>query len=407
MKSIYLNLTIALRSLFNFKVRSLIALLGVLLGTFSLIVVSNFSGSFARKTTTEINKLGENMLIIKPGIVKHFGQRSKLLSDASNLTLYDASAIAEGSRFIKKISPVSSKTFPIRYKEKVISPILIVGARQNYTKTRNHFHQEGRFITEEDQNELKNIAVIGSKIAEQLFENKNPLGKYLLIYRVPCLVVGIMEEKGSDISGTDLDNQIFIPLNTFLKKFVNRTYLDTIYVQAVNEASIPFAKSEIEKILRERHNLTSNKKNDFTVIDLKDVMNLKMQITDMITALGRISAAVSFIVGGMGILSIMILIVNERKIEIGIRRAVGSKKKDIILQFIFESSIISFCGGICGVTSGITASIIIFAVSSLPFFISAPGLIFSFTASVAIGILAGIYPSQKAVAIEPVDIIKS
>ena len=136
-------------------------------------------------------------------------------------------------------------------------------------------------------------------------------------------------------------------------------------------------------------------------------MDLKTQTTSMISALGRISAAVSFIVGGIGILSIMILIVNERKIEIGIRRAVGSKKKDIIFQFIFESSIISFCGGICGVICGIAVSIIIFAFSGLPFFISTYGLIFSFTASVAIGILAGIYPSQKAVAIQPVDIIKS
>jgi putative ABC transport system permease protein len=407
MKRIYLNLTIALRSLFNFKVRSLIALLGVFLGTFSLIVVSNFSGSFSRKTTMEINKLGENLLIIKPGIVTRFDRRSTLLSDASNLTLYDASVIAESSIFIKEISPSSSKIFPIRYKEKVLPPTLIVGVTSNYSKTRHHFHQKGRFITESDHINQKNIAVIGSKIADELFENENPVGKYLLIYRVPCLVVGIMEEKGSDISGTDLDNQIFIPLNTFLKKFVNKTYLDTIYAQAVNEASIPFAKSEMERILREQHHLTSNKENDFTIIDLKDVMELKTQTINMITVLGRTSAAVSFIVGGIGILSIMILIVNERKIEIGIRRAVGSKKKDIILQFIFESSIISLCGGICGLAFGITVSIIIFAVSGLPFFISAIGLIFSFTASVATGILAGIYPSQKAVAIQPVDIIKS
>ena len=209
------------------------------------------------------------------------------------------------------------------------------------------------------------------------------------------------------LSHQDLDNQIFMPLNTFMKKFANRRYLDTIYVKAVDETTIPFAKHEIEHILRIQHKIGPDKKDDFTVTDLKDVMSLKTQTTEMITILGRISSAVSFIIGGIGILSIMILIVNERKIEIGIRRAVGSKKKDIISQFLFESSIISFSGGISGVLLGIAASMIIFAVSRLPFFISVSGLTFSFFASVATGILAGIYPSKKAVAIQPVDIIRS
>ena len=407
MKSIYLNLTIALRSLLNFKIRSFIALLGVFLGTFSLIVVSNLSGAFTQKTSMEINKLGGNLLIVQSGIVKRFGRRNIPLSKAANLSLYDLNAIANGSRFIKEISPVGSKTFPVRYKKKVLSSVLVVGVWPNYTTTRNHFKQKGRFISGADNINIENVVVIGVKIAEKLFKNETPIGKYLLIFKVPCLVIGIMEEKGSDISGADLDNQIFIPLNTYLKKIVNKKYLDTIYVQAADEGSIPFAKSEIEMILREQHKITSNKKDDFTVIDLKDVMALKSQATDMITVLGRISSSVSFVIGGIGILSIMILIVNERKIEIGIRRAVGSRKKDIIFQFLFESSVISFCGGIFGVICGLAASIIIFAVSGLPFVISAFGLIFSFTASVATGILAGIYPSQKAVAIQPVDIIRS
>ena len=215
-----------------------------------------------------------------------------------------------------------------------------------------------------------------------------------------------MEAKGADISGVDQDNQIFIPLNTFLKRFVNKDYIDTIYIQATDERSISSAKAEITAILRNRHNISRAKDDDFTLIDLKDVAALKAQAIDLITILGRISAVISFLIGGIGILSIMILIVNERKVEIGIRRAVGSKKRDIIFQFLLESSFISLGGGILGVLSGFIVSIIIFKISGLPFNVSFSGLIFSFIASVGIGILAGIYPSQKAVAIQPIDIIK-
>ena len=191
-----------------------------------------------------------------------------------------------------------------------------------------------------------------------------------------------------------------------MKRFVNKDYIDTIYIQATDERSISSAKAEITAILRNRHNISRAKDDDFTLIDLKDVAALKAQAIDLITILGRISAVISFLIGGIGILSIMILIVNERKVEIGIRRAVGSKKRDIIFQFLLESSFISLGGGILGVLSGFIVSIIIFKISGLPFNVSFSGLIFSFIASVGIGILAGIYPSQKAVAIQPIDIIK-
>jgi putative ABC transport system permease protein len=196
-------------------------------------------------------------------------------------------------------------------------------------------------------------------------------------------------------------------LNTFLRRFVNKDYVNNISVQILDEESIPFAKSEIEDILRKRHKIKDKQNDDFTVIDLKDVMALKTQAMSMIKVLGRVSAVVSFLIGGLGILSIMILIVNERRLEIGIRRAVGSRKRDIILQFLMEASFISLSGGTIGVILSFIASIIIFLISKLPFTVSPAGLILSFVASVAVGILAGIYPSQKATRIQPVDVIRT
>jgi putative ABC transport system permease protein len=216
-----------------------------------------------------------------------------------------------------------------------------------------------------------------------------------------------MEEKGVDISGFNQDNQIFIPLNTFLRRFVNKDYIGSISVQAINEESIPVAKAQIEDILRKRHRIREDQKDDFTVIDLKDVMAVKTQAMSMITVLGRIAAGISFFIGGLGILSIMILIVNERRVEIGIRRAIGSRKKDIILQFLMESAFISFSGGTVGLIASIITTVIIFLISGLPFTISPIGIIMSFIASVGVGILAGIYPSKKATKVQPMDVIRS
>jgi putative ABC transport system permease protein len=406
MKRISLNLKIAWRSLCSFRLRTSLAVLGVFLGTFSLIVVSNLSDSLSKKTEMEIENLGKNLLIVRSGIVRRVVSGTRLLSEATTLTLHDAQAIASNSRYVSNISPSGNKPFPVRYGSITLTSVLVVGAAPNYTEIRNHLVKEGSFITENDNRNMNKVAVLGKRVAEKLFGDENPIGKHILIFRVPCQVIGIMEEKGVDISGIDQDNQIFIPLNTYLRRFVNKDFINSIYVQTIDYKSIPAAKAEIEDILRKRHKIGGDKKEDFTVIDLKDVMALKAQTTSMITVLGRISSVVSFLIGGLGILSIMILIVNERRVEIGIRRAVGSRKRDIILQFLMESSFISFIGGMVGVAIGFIASAVIFRISELPFTISLAGIMLSFAASVAVGILAGIYPSKKATTIQPVDIIR-
>ena len=407
MKRVYLNLKIALRSLVNFKLRTALAVLGVFLGTFSLTVVFNLSGSLEKKTEQEAESLGKNLLIVRSGVVRRFGPRTRLLSKAATLTVRDAQSIIQGSEFITAVSPSGNSSFPVRYRGVGLTSVFVAGVTPNYTDVRNFNVSEGSFITDTENKNMGKVAVIGSEVSEKLFGNENPIGRYILIWRVPCQVIGVMESKGVDLSGFNQDNQIFVPLNTFLRRFVNKDYINNISVQVIDEQSIPVAKSQIEYILRKRHKIKEGQDDDFTVIDMKDVMELKAQTTSMISTLGSISAVAAFLIGGIGILSIMILIVNERKIEIGIRRAVGSKKRDIILQFLMESSFISFSGGTVGVIISFIASIVIFLVMELPFNISPSGFIISFFASVGVGILAGIYPSKKATMIQPVDIIQS
>jgi len=407
MKRIYLNLRIALRSLANFKLRTTLAVLGVFLGTFSLIVVLNLSGALEKKTEQEAESLGKNLLIVRSGVVRRFGPRTHLLTEAATLTVRDAQAIIQGSEFVTAVSPSGNSSFPVRYKGVGLTSIFVAGVTPNYTDVRNFNVSEGNFITDTENNNMEKVAVLGSEVSEKLFGNENPLGRYILIWRVPCQVIGVMESKGVDLSGFDQDNQIFVPLNTFMRRFVNKDYINSISVQVIDELSIPVAKSQIEYILRRRHKINEGQDDDFSVIDMKDVMELKTQTMSMISTLGGISAVAAFLIGGIGILSIMILIVNERRIEIGIRRAVGSKKRDIILQFLLESSFISLSGGTVGVLVSFIASIIIFLAMKLPFTLSPSGFIISFFASVGVGILAGIYPSKRATLIQPVDIIRS
>jgi putative ABC transport system permease protein len=407
MRRVYLNLKIAVRSLMNFKLRTTLAVLGVFLGTFSLIVVSNLSDSLTTKTRIESEKLGKNLLIVRSGVVRRFGTSTRLLSEATTLRPEDAEAILAGSSFVNDVSASGNKNFPVRYENTALKSILVMGIMPNYSEIRNFRAKNGRFISAQDNATLAKVAVIGTKVAEKLFGRQDPLGKHILIWRVPCEVIGVMEEKGLDVSGLDQDNQIFVPLNTYLRRFVNKDYINSISVQVINEQSIPSAKSQIEDILRKRHKIRKDQEDDFSVIDLKDVMALKTQAISMIKILGRVSAVVSFLIGGLGILSIMILIVNERRIEIGIRRAVGSRKRDIILQFLLEASFISISGGTVGVILSMGTSILIFLIAKLPFTLSPTGYALSFFASIAVGILAGIYPSQKATRIQPVDVIKS
>ncbi len=403
---LFLNIRIAFRSLSNFKLRTTLAMLGAFLGTFSLIVVSNLSEALSKKTEIEISKLGENLLIVRSGLVRRVGTATNLISEATNLTIADALAIKESSLYVDDVAPSANKVFPIRYKHVTLNSVLVMGVTPEYTTIRNFQVERGSFFTNEDNDKLAKVAVIGKKVADRLFGEEDPLGKNILIFRVPCQIIGILEEKGVDVSGFDQDNQVFVPLNTFLKAFVNKRYINNISVKVIYNEWTSEAKTEITNILRKRHKIVGEKKDDFTVIDLKDVVALRTQAMDMIRVLGRIASLISFIIGGLGILSIMILIVNERKTEIGIRRALGARKRDILLQFLVESSTISWVGGTAGLLMSIIASLIIFKITDLPIAISIFGLFITLVATILIGVLAGLYPAKKAIEIQPVNIIK-
>jgi len=399
------SLKIVFRIFSEYKVRSALAILGITFGTFALILMISISNSLTQKINQEATKLGENIILVKAGEVRIFRGQERALTTANTLKLEEAYIIKNRIEHIKNLAPAYTLNYPLRYKDKIIRTT-IIGTTTEYPVIRNIKVKEGRFFNLEEMQRGEKVIVIGSKIAEKFFKNENPIGKTILIFRVPVKVIGVMEEKGADITGNDQDILIYTPIKTAMRRLANVDYINTIYIQADSKESINIVKNQIKLLLRKLHHINPSDKDDFTVISMEDVIKMQTQALEIFKLLGLISAGVSFLIGAIGILSIMILIVNQRKQEIGIRRAVGATRNNILTQFILESGIIAVIGGVFGAFLGVLITSIVFLLFKLPFIIVVDVIIFATISSVILGFIAGIYPAVKASKITPLEALR-
>ncbi|MBF0516744.1 MAG: ABC transporter permease [Nitrospirae bacterium] len=420
--NIYLNLAIALKSLGSFKLRTFLAITGVVLGTLSLITVANTSRSMELKTSTDLEVFGKNLLSVKSGLTRAHATPSDL-AESVRLTLADARAIKDSLAQAATVAPAATKTFPIRYMATTVTGTMLMGVPMEFFKLKKFTAGQGRLFTEQDA--MAKVAIVGAKAAEKLFKTEDPIGKTIYISQqitapasnttagetyisqAACEVIEVLEPMSVDLAGINEDNIVYVPLGTFMKRLTNTTSINLIYVEAVSEEAAGRLKADIEILLRQRHNIKKGERDDFTVTDLKDINSMQTKTMKIVVTLGMITSCISFTISSIGILSIMILMVNERKVEIGIRRAAGAKKRDIALQFLTEASFISLIGAAVGLLAGITLSVGISAAAALPFAVSPYGVAIAFAASIATGIASGIYPSIKAMEIQPVNILRS
>ncbi|NPA53740.1 MAG: FtsX-like permease family protein [Aquificae bacterium] len=399
------NLKVIFRIMKEHKIRSILSILGVAFGTFALIVMVSISFSMKEKSRLEAEKLGKNIIIVKSGLVRVFRKRQRTISSATTLKIRDAILIKQQIPYVKKVLPSFTITYPVRRKGTTIKTT-IIGTTTDYPEVRSINVKEGRFFTQEEAKKAEKVAVLGAKVPEKLFKGENPIGKFILVFRVPVKVIGVMEEKGTDISGTDQDLLIYTPLKTAMRRLANVDYINTIFIQVDKKEHIPLVKREIRNLLRKLHKLKSTDKDDFTVLTPDDLLRMQSQAIRIFTILGLVSAAVSFAIGGIGILSVMILIVNERITEIGIRRAVGAKKRDILFQFMFESGFVSIVGGFVGLFLGLGLLTLIYHISDLPKVYPENFFLFALFVSITTGFLAGVYPAFKASSIKPIEALR-
>ena len=406
MRKIKENLKVIFRLMKEYKLRSTLSILGIAFGTFALIVMISISLSMREKSRLEAEKLGKNVIVVKSGLVRVFRKRQRTISSATTLKIRDAKLIKQQIPHVLKSIPAFTITYPVRNKGITVRTT-IIGTTVEYPEVRSIQVEEGRFFTKKEEKTAEKVVVLGAKIPEKLFKGENPIGKFLLVFRVPVKVIGVMEEKGVDISGTDQDILIYTPLKTAMRRLANVDYINTIFVQVDKKENIPFVKRQIRFLLRKLHKLRPEDRDDFTILTPDDLMRMQTQAVRIFTILGVVTALISFLIGGIGILSIMILIVNERITEIGIRRAVGAKKSDILLQFILESGFISIVGGIVGFILGIGLISTIYAISGLPKIYPSEYILLSILVSIVTGFIAGIYPAFRASNIKPIEALRS
>jgi len=403
----YKELTLeALASLALNKVRTALATLGVVIGIGSVIALVSLGQASQRSVENQIKSLGSNLLTVIPGAQKSGGIRGAV-GEKKTLTYNDAKAIKNSAEIttVKSVSAEYSSVAQV-VAGRNNTKTRVSGITPEYASIRNIALSDGSFISESHLAGMSKVAVLGSQTAEDLFgEGISPVGKTIRINGTSFNVIGLMESKGG--SGLmNQDDRVFVPLTTAQKLLFGVDYVSSIYIEAVSENVMSQARDEIGYFLLARHKIKDPNQADFTIMSQEDILGTANQITNTFTTLLSGIAAISLVVGGIGIMNIMLVTVTERTREIGLRKALGAKKKLIIAQFLLEAVMITFLGGIIGVVLGLGASFVLSRSMNLPFVFSLPAILLAFGVSAAIGVLFGWYPAQKAANLQPIDALR-
>lgn len=402
-----LNFTIALASLKVHKWRAILAMLGVFLGALAFTGVQHVSKIMVKRAEIETEKLGPNLFAVMAGSIRfrHSG-KMRVSGVSRTFTLGDAQAIMDGVPSVEEGAPFVSTNMAVRGAGNVVTAKLMA-TWPTYQDIRSFHPSSGRFLDWHDVDSRAKVCVIGKKIAERLFGTEEAaLGRIVYLYRASFRVIGVMESKGRDVSGEDQDEYMFLPITTFMRRASNQDWISGVFLRLADGADLGMIRESATSIMRHRHAIDSGEKDDFSTMSAKDAIKLQKQALDLMTTLGAITSTISFGVGGMGILSIMILVVRARRIEIGVRRAVGGRRRDIVRQFLYESGLMAGVGGALGV---ILTVVLVFGASAfagLPLVIDGASLALTLLGSCVLGVAAGAYPAWEAANIEILDVLK-
>ncbi|WP_295227341.1 ABC transporter permease [Veillonella sp.] len=387
-------------SLIANKMRSILTMLGIIIGVAAVIALVSIGNGVKQDIQNSISSLGSNLLMVMPGAPRTPGVRPSQGSMKS-LKVSDYQAISKLDG-VKAASPYTANSYVSIYQSKNWTTT-VSGVSSNFQDVNNWTMAEGRFISSNNVENRERVAVVGQTVVKNLFAGEDPVGKEIRVKNIPFRVIGVLNSKGNGTMGNDQDDVIFIPYTTAMERVEGIDYLRMVYVVASDDNGIDRLQSDIENLLRVRHSIKDTNLDDFNIQNMKSIMETMEQTTGTLTLFLGAVAAISLVVGGIGIMNIMLVSVTERTREIGIRKALGATYFVIVTQFLIEAVVISLMGGLIGIALGIGASKLIGLASGMSTVISVPTIILSFAFSMAIGLVFGIYPARKAAKLNPID----
>jgi len=399
------NIILSCQILTVHKLRTILSVLGVVIGIASVIVMVSVGRGVEKSILNRIHEMGTNLIVVNAGQTRIMAGRQRQITNVITLVPADGAAIAERCSSVSLVALVQSKKLSVRWDAENTNT-LVLGTTPEGFGIRDINIAWGRNFTDEENRARRRVAVLGPTVAQNLFGSSDPIGCHIQIRRVLFEVIGVTVPKGVDINGVDQDDLVFVPLGTAMRRLFNVTHLKSIYVRAKNAERLDEAETEIREVLRERHRLR-NKPDDFTIQNQATLLATERETSQSLTLLIGIVAAISLLVGSVGILAVMLISVRERTPEIGLRRALGARQKDIATQFLLEAMILSGLGGLIGLISGLVISIGVSLIANWPIVILWPVFLGALVFSVAVGLFFGTYPARRASRLNPVEALRA
>ena len=400
-----MTIRIALRAIAANKVRSSLTMLGIVIGVGAVVAMISLGAGAGQSVTNQIQGLGSNLLTVMPSSGGNGGAGAReALGSAASLTLRDAEAIKKNIATVVRVSPEYSGRAQVVYQNNNINSS-VNGVTPEYVKVRNVSAAFGRFVDTGDLRTSNRVAVIGQNIVADLFAGADPVGKLIKINNISFNVVGVLASKGG-AGFNSPDDTIFIPLSTAQNRVFGVENIGQIGVQVNSADAMTQAVEDIGWLLLGRHNISKPEDADFRIMNQQDILQTMSQVTDTMTVLLGGIAGISLLVGGIGIMNIMLVSVTERTREIGLRKAVGAKRKDILKQFLTESITLSLIGGLVGVGLGVGGSRLVSLATGMATSVTLSSIMLAFFFAAAIGIFFGIYPAARASRLSPIEALK-